>query len=160
MYNEDSNILCSLYKIICSSSVETSQCNVYTMACSVCSRSIMLVSTLTTLALTGAQRNQVKHQQAYNKKNLIACLIPQLSDLLPVDCLLAQLVFVRQCLYLGRGRNISKIFACKRKSIVLHMIWEGGWNYSEAFVMRAVWGLDHTTPHHTTPHHTTYTTPY
>ena len=73
----------------------------------------------------------------------MACLIPQLSDLLPVDCLLAQLVFVRKCLYLGRGRNISKIFACKRKSIVLHMTREGGWDYSEAFLMRAVWGLDH-----------------
>ena len=48
----------------------------------------------------------------------------------------------------------------KRKSIVLHMTWEGGWDYSEALLMRAVWGLDHTTPHHTTPHHTTYTTPY
>ena len=35
------------------------------------------------------------------------------------------------------------------------MTWEGGWDYSEALLMRAVWGLDHTTPHHTT-----YTTPY
>ena len=45
------------------------------------------------------------------------------------------------------------------------MTWEGGWDYSEALLVRAVWGLDHTTPHHTTPHHTTphhttYTTPY
>ena len=35
------------------------------------------------------------------------------------------------------------------------MTWEGGWVYCEALLMRAVWGLDHTTPHHTTPHHTT-----
>ena len=31
------------------------------------------------------------------------------------------------------------------------MTWEGGWDYSCAFLMRAGWGLDHTTPHHTTP---------
>ena len=30
------------------------------------------------------------------------------------------------------------------------MTWEGGWEYSEGLLMRAVWGLDHTT----------YTTPY
>ena len=34
------------------------------------------------------------------------------------------------------------------------MTWEGGWDYSEALLMRAVWGLDHTTPHHI--HYTIY----
>ena len=40
-----------------------------------------------------------------------------------------------------RQKHLENV--CKRKSVVLHMTWEGGWDYSEALLVRAVWGLDH-----------------
>ena len=80
----------------------------------------------------------------------IACLILHLSNFLLAARPSALLVFVCQCFYLVSGKDISKIFACRPKSTVLPMTWKGGWDYGEALLVRAVWGLDHTT----------YTTPY
>ena len=38
-----------------------------------------------------------------------------------------------------------------RKANMILVTWEGGWHYGKPFLVRAVWGLDHTTPH--TLHH-------
>ena len=109
-----------------------------------------------TLSISGSQctiqRSQAKFRALQRRSVQLAASQPKPNELRAGHRSTAQLIASRAV-----QNNSREDIQLQQMLLVLG---GGGWDYKRITLLRAVWRLDHTTPHHTTPYHTTYTIPY